>query len=188
MRIKRGSRNIFGNDKKAQLFIIAALIIVGILFSLVSITNYIKGKPKPTAFYDLSEEISSESSQVLDYATYTKESDVNKLIANFTDKYASYAGENVELVFVYGNTNSLTIENYTLADTGGVCADLGEGSCSGIHGSKRTKESSTTTPSDNSVKIDISNATYNFQLNPGENFFFVIKKEIGGEQHVATPE
>lgn len=188
MRIKRGNKKTWKNGKKAQLFIIAALIIVGILFSSVSITNYIKGKPKPTAFYDLSKEISSESSQVLDYATYKRDSDVNKLIANFTDKYASYAGENVELVFVYGNTNSLIIENYTLVDTGGVCADLGEGSCSGIYGSKRTKESSTTTPSDSSVKIDISNATYNFQLNPGENFFFVIKKEIGGEQHIATPQ
>lgn len=185
---KRGGRKILLMDKRAQLFIITALVIVGILFSLASITNYIRGKPKPTAFYDLSEEISFESSQVLDYATYTEESDVNSLITNFTEKYASYSGENVELVFVYGDTNSLTIENYTFVDTGSIGVDLGDGVSTGVQGSKRTKESSTTTPSDSSVEIDISNATYNFQLNPGENFFFVIKQTVGGEQHIAAPQ
>ena len=180
MIVKRG--------KKAQLFIIAALVIVGILFSLVSITNYIKGKAKPAAFYDLSEEISSESSQVLDYAVYTQESDVNKLITNFTNKYASYAGKNVELVFVYGNSNQLTIENYALVDTGSTGVDLGDGIFTGVDISERIPETTTTAPSDNSVSVNIGNTTYPFQLNPGENFFFVIKQEVGGEQHIATQE
>ena len=172
---KRGNRKILVKGKKAQLFIIAALIIVGILFSLVAVTNYIKGKPKPTAFYDLSKDINAESSQVLDYATYKKESDVSKLIANFTEKYASYAGENVELVFVYGNTNQLTIENYTFVDTGSYCADFGEGSCPGVHGSKRINKNSTTIPSHSPVEKENNKQRHKLYTKPPRQLFFVLK-------------
>lgn len=185
---KRGGRKILLMDKRAQLFIITALVIVGILFSLASITNYIRGKPKPTAFYDLSEEISFESSQVLDYATYTEESDVNSLITNFTEKYASYAGENIELVFVYGDGEHLTMQEYTTASTGSVGADIDTGFSPGVEVSDITPIIETTAPRDNSVRVDMGNETYNFQLNPGENFFFVIKQTVGGEQHIAAPQ
>ena len=119
--------------KKAQLFIIAAVIIVGVLFSLFAVTNYVKTKPKPTAFYDLSEELSSESSQVIDYATYTQ-CDANSLVQDFSQKYADYCcnstSDDVELVFVYGNSGQLTMMNYSTTQTVTSGGELGGTSAS----------------------------------------------------------
>ena len=174
--------------KKAQLFIIAAVIIVGVLFSLFAVTNYVKTKPKPTAFYDLSEELSSESSQVIDYATYTQ-GDANSLVQDFSQKYADYCcnstSNDVELVFVYGNSDQLTMLNYT-TQTGTVGGELGGTSASTTI--TTLEPQITNIPPDAPINVTIGNVTYNFQLSPGENFFFVIKKDIGEEKHVASQQ
>src|SRR3989344_5739872 len=46
----------------------------------------------------------------------------------------------------------------------------------------------TNIPPDAPINVTIGNVTYNFQLSPGENFFFVIKKDIGEEKHVASQQ
>ncbi len=171
--------------KKAQLFIIAAVIIVGVLFSLFAVTNYVKTRPKPAAFYDLSEELSSESSQVIDYATYTQ-GDANSLVQDFSQKYAGYVGKDIELVFVYGNSGQLTMLNYTTQETGSLGGELG-GTSASIPTTTREPQI-TNIPPDAPINVTIGNVTYNFQLSPGENFFFVIKKDIGEEKHVASQQ
>jgi|SRR3989338_2182047 len=175
--------------KKAQLFIIAAVIIVGVLFSLFAVTNYVKTKPKPAAFYDLSEELSSESSQVLDYATYTQ-GDANSLVEDFSQKYADYCcnstSDDVELVFVYGNSGQLTMMNYSTTQTVTSGGELG-GTSASVTTTTREPQI-TNIPSDAPINVTIGNVTYNFQLSPGENFFFVIKKDIGEEKHVASQQ
>ena len=175
--------------KKAQLFIIAAVIIVGVLFSLFAVTNYVKTKPKPTAFYDLSEELSSESSQVIDYATYTQ-GDANSLVQDFSQKYADYCcnstSNDVELVFVYGNSGQLTMMNYSTTQTVTSGGELG-GTSASVTTTTREPQI-TNIPSDAPINVTIGNVTYNFQLSPGENFFFVIKKDIGEEKHVASQQ
>jgi len=165
--------------KKAQLFIIAAVIIVGVLFSLFAVTNYVKTKPKPTAFYDLSEELSSESSQVIDYATYTQ-GDANSLVQDFSQKYADYCcnstSNDVELVFVYGNSGQLTMMNYSTTQTVTSGGELG-GTSASVTTTTREPQI-TNIPSDAPINVTIGNVTYNFQLSPGENFFFVIQQAV----------
>jgi len=51
--------------KKAQFYLIAALIIIVIIIGFASISNYIKVKEKPKKFYDLSGNINLEGADII---------------------------------------------------------------------------------------------------------------------------
>ena len=184
MKNKRGwqkSRKV----KKAQFYIIAAIIIVGVLFSIVAISTYIKSKPQPSIFYDLSKELDLESTNVINYGTYSGE-DMPKLLENFSDTYASYAGEDTELILVYGTEASATAIVYSPEETGTISVDIGTGTPLQFTPTRPGKKKGEAEISGGKIDINVENVTYNFELNQGENFFFVLKKQIGEEEHVAT--
>lgn len=173
-------------EKKGQFYLIAAIIIVMVIISLATITNYAVKKRKPVKFYDLSFELSEESARVIDYGIYN-EKDIPRVIENFTDEYfINYTKEKekyAELVFVYGNKENATLTTYTSQATGTITVTAGATilTISGIN--KYIADRRSLGPTEN-VEVEILNITYNFTLQERENFLFIITKKTEEETYI----
>ncbi len=108
-------------DKRAQFFLVAALIISGIVLSLAAVYNSTKVQKEDTQFYDLSSEIGAESSKVIDYGVYNS-ADTTKIIQNFTSVYADEIGNlgNETLIFLYGDSTNVAYTLYQPQNQGSV--------------------------------------------------------------------
>src|SRR3989344_7030414 len=103
--LKLRQRGINSNfSKRGQFFLMAAIIIAGILFGITSITNVARGGSEQRAFYDLSEEVNFETKRVLDYGVYN-EKDLDSLLKGFLVEYADYIAQE-KVLFVFGNKDS----------------------------------------------------------------------------------
>ncbi len=164
--------------KKAQFYLMAAIIIIGIIIVLSAITNYIITREEPVKIYDLSEEFKEEGSRVVDKGIYTGVDDLNNLM----DKFSVYSEEKdrgSELVFVHGNKQEIKTVTYTSIKTGDVKLTL-PGNQFTIPGPEvKEKQVETRVPDPNlfdEVSVELMGQEYDFELHEGENFFFVISK------------
>ena len=178
-------------NKKGQFFLIAAVVIVGILVTLSAINIYTRAPVKEdTAFYDLSREINYESNKLIDYGVYKADisSEINKSINALISNYSA-ANPDTDMLFVYGNDKFLSSIFYNRTSSG--FEGIGTGGGAGIGLEQSTTISSGITPtraSDNANNVSVNlggEAPLNFVLQPGENFFIVLKKETEGETLVA---
>jgi len=159
--------NLIRSNKKSQYYLIAAVMIVTILLGASIVTNYAVTREEPVKFYDLSEELKQESSRIIDYGIYN-EKDIAPLIEDFAQNYfityAEQKEKDVDFVFIYGNKGEIKTINY-------------------IEKNLDMETLEETEPG--KVKVDILGKTYNFELNEGENFLFIITKEQKGERYVS---
>jgi len=148
-------------DKRGQFYLIAAMIVILILVTLTIILNYSE-KRSDFKIEKLGEELKIEGGKVIDYDTYTQANSFE----DFAKKFSAYAGANTEIYYIVGREGS--IEAYKF-----------EGD------SKITKEV-TEDDVNNKILITIDFVDYMFDLQPGENFYYIISQEISGETHVVT--
>ncbi len=172
-------------NKRGQVFLMAALIIAGILISVVRISNESTTLDEPEAFFDLSDEISFETKRVLDYGVINGPGiDVSELASQLLNNYSEAIG-NQDVAFVYGNAvtgvyayyyQSIQVVAVTLFD--GVVVPITIQS-----GSQIEAEYSSLS---NTATIRIDGVDYTFNLKPGQNFYFVLAKDEGGEKFVTV--
>ena len=157
----------------------AAIIIAGLLFALTKTVNKGVSRDKPEAFYDLSDEINFETKRVLDYGVINGQPSAT-LAGQLLGSYTEYIA-NEDIVFIYGDMTNVYAVYYDTTQTLGIQL---------LGNTFIPIQIVTQTPVD--VKRDSGTATvrirgndYNFNLKPGQNFYFVIIKEEGNEQFVA---
>ena len=174
---------------------IAALIIITVIIGIVVISNYSKKKTF-TKVYDLGEELEIESAQVLDYGTYSglSEVDMTSLLEGFIAEFSEY-GEIEKLYFIFGNSEEITVMGYQqLVEEETIYIESKEvGGEPHPHPlelelSKKRAGSEKFSPRGNIIIITINEIEYEFNLKPGENFYFIIVQTIEGEQYVECPD
>ena len=174
--------------KKGQIYLIAALIIVGILIGFVAVSNYSKTQGSVDV-YDMGEELGIEGEHVLTHGI-VKFGNSLQNVENFTELYAEYAGEGKSLYFIYGNSSRVTIAKYEDVVFGEVGVSLEDSDPTiSIRGKKvvRNKTATTVVAEDGKEILRVvvrGGQNYDFELEQGDNFYFVIAQEIGGEHHV----
>lgn len=166
-------------NKRAQFYLIGAIIIITLIVGFATVSNYAK-KQRSVKVYDLKEELKIESGKVLEYGTFSleerKESDFSEAFTNYTEE------ENREIYFVYGNKDEIKI--FGSMSTGSVSVSIG-GSQSGME-TFGTTEKIIDPLGEEEIIVTLGDYNYTFNLKPGENFFFVISEETEGEQHIVT--
>lgn len=170
-------------NKRGQFYLLAAIIIVGVIIGFVAISNYAQ-RMAAIRMYDLKEELKIESANVLDFGTYSElnETEMEALIRDFIAQYATYE-EN--LYFIFGDNHNITIIGYSelvaevsIIEAGGNPIPLV------LDGGEAIYE--TTNGKIKQVIIEIEDIEYKFDLKPGENFYFIIYLEIGEDTQVHT--
>jgi len=170
------------NNKRGQFYILAAVIIVGIMVGIFVYQNSLKLQ-ETTTYYNLDRELNLESGKVISYGIYT-EQPVGEIIEDFTKTYVeAYSPklENPQWLFIYGNSDELTVLAYNLEQTGQIGVNIGEEEV--IYKSWEIKERKQNLDPKGKKKIKVKAFSYHyeFKLNPGENFYFGIGPEAVNE-------
>lgn len=165
-------------NKKAQFYLIAAIIIIGVILGFAVYKNYAKSNKGNVVLYDLGKELKVETGNVYDYGVYNNlEDDI--LVENWVSKYYEYSrmqGQAEDWIFIYGNQAGMTAVIFSVADAGSVSIDTGSGLPISVNILANIKnEEDLGEISDDDVEVSFKGVKYNFELEDGQNFFFVIK-------------
>lgn len=174
-------------NKKGQFFLIAALIIAGIILSLATVQIYTKtSQSENIKIYDLSKEIDFESKQVIDNGIYT-ESSADSILQNISTLIDYYAKANPEknITFIYGNEKSGLISWSYIVSYGQTGLSFG-GTSSGLTSLKREIQENKVYSEGGKVSVTLKNNQLSFNLKPGENFYIILQETKEGEQLVAV--
>ena len=168
-------------QKKGQFFLFAAIVAVAALLGLTATFNTILSTDSQQPFYDLSKEIGFETKTVLDYGVFDVK-DTPELTREFLSEYASYIAQD-KVLFLVGNVQN--VKAYYFTNVAGEIG-LSTGSIPNnfiIQGS--TQATADVTQDGGIVHVSIENIVYDFNLNPGQNFYFIIIKDSKDERFVA---
>lgn len=177
-------------NKRGQIYLLAALIIVGVLMGLTQIHTKAKITEEDARVYDLSNEINYEASKVIDNGVLQglDNQDIYLKIRNLTDFYADTNPGN-SILAVYGNQSELKLLLYNNTGTGSIT--LGDSHLSGWTtelSSPRRFENSVE-PEQNNINVSFGDeVTYFFDLKPGQIFFVILKKVKQDDIFVAVEE
>ncbi|HTY43910.1 MAG TPA: hypothetical protein VMC80_01585 [Patescibacteria group bacterium] len=169
--------------KRGQFYLIAAIVIIALIIGFAVVSSTPK-KTTPIKLYDLGQELGIESQNVLAYGTYNElnDSQMQALWVQFVQEYASYTGEGKNLYFVFGNSATISVIAYqSLNESASV--DVGTGYQKLIINSGQPQSF---VPSGSTVTIKIGDQKYQFNLQTGQNFYFVISQTVEGEKYVVT--
>ena len=174
-------------NKRGQFFLIAAIIIAVLVIGLAAVINTVVVGDSNEAFYDLADEVGSETKQVLDYGTFNfdTQEDLDNLTKGFLETYADYISQE-EVLFIYGDASNIKALVFNDAKIGEVILNIGERT-SNIVIQQRTGDEADVIHDDinNRITVDVRGIEYEFDLRQGQNFFFVIIKEQDDERFVA---
>lgn len=146
-------------NKRGQFYLIAAVMLIVVIIGLVSIVNYTSSKDdsKVNLYGD---KLKIESEKVLDYDLNNGANEIE----NFTRSYSNYMGSNVNAYFIVGINSSLRAYTYIA----GVKLDL----------------TNNLEVSDGKIYFTAEDTEYIFDLNKGQNFYFILYQETDSGNYV----
>lgn len=178
-------------NKKGQFFLIAALVIVGLIVGLGAIYISTKNPPKlGVQLYDLSREIDFESNRVIDKGILEVKphAEISEEVMGLASYYAN-ATPGADLIIVYGNEEYLTGNYYKEEPSGSAGLSVGGASLAVrplLKESKTIEEKYIKRFEGNRINVTFGDESYLFTLKQGENFYIVLQKQVGEEKIVAT--
>ena len=170
--IKRG-------NKVGQFYLIAAIILAMIIISIVTISNYSK-RNKYSDLNSLKDELQIESARVIDHGIYRQltQPQLNSILHDFTQKYINSESTDKNLYFIFGTQSNITLKFY---QKNAKDVFLNDNLIP-----PETFVYSINNPADNNINLTINSDSYIFDIKSGQNFYFVITKELEGEEYVVT--
>lgn len=108
-------------EKRGQFFLVAALVISGILIGLAGIYTEVNAPKEDLSVQDLSVELNYESLQVIDQGVYADLTDEQLFenVANLTDYYAA-KNPGSEFIVMYGNKDYVKLRQYSPKEVGSI--------------------------------------------------------------------
>ena len=122
-----------------------------------------------------------ESEKVIDYGINNNK-DIKALLENFTETYSIYS-EAENSYFVFGNREIITLAGYKKLNSGSIFINVGSGNQELILNRGVYNSSEFINPQEN-IKVIVNEIGYDFSLKSGENFYFILSKEIEGEIYI----
>ena len=176
-------------NKKAQFYLVAAIIIVMVVSGIASVKTYAIATSKPRNIQDISSELKEESFRIVDYGIYNKNTkNLQEVLEDFDNKFSSYflkKTENTNIVFIYGDASELYFVQYLEKDTGTVFATLGGASPSWQEVSVYTNRSNAFSKDVGEIlTITVLDRDFEFEIMDNEMFYFLITQEKDGEVFV----
>jgi hypothetical protein len=146
-------------DKAGQFYLIAAIIIAGLVIGFAVINNSSSNK-SPVELKEMVEELQIEGEQVLNYDLVHSTNQFEE----FSNDYSAYAGEDKEIYFIVGDDSAgFHAYRYTGGDKTDLDSDLTIGS---------------------NIAFNLYGISYEFKKEKGENFYFILNKKIEDENYV----
>ncbi|MCH8945488.1 MAG: hypothetical protein IIA85_01025 [Nanoarchaeota archaeon] len=167
-------------DKEGQFYLLATVIIIAMIGGFILISNFSQ-KRSDIGFNYLGEELNIESEKIIDYGI-SNNKDIKALLENFTETYSIYS-EAENLYFIFGNKEIITLAGYKKSNSGSISINVGSGDQELILNKGTYNSIELINPQEN-IKVTVNEITYDFSLKSGENFYFIISKELEGEIYI----
>jgi len=171
---------------RGQFYLIAAFVIIALIISFVTVTNYILKVDKETVV-DLKTELQIEGEQVINYGIIEQSTNKEDLISNFSAAFAERA-EDKQVVFIYGNSEGDVVAyQYVEDEMGKIELAIGESRTGEtIIGKAKARVDSSRSADGEKITVNLANVSYDFNLQSGQNFYFIITANEGGNVNVVT--
>ena len=176
-------------NKRGQFYLIVAVIIIVAIIGITAVSNYVisPNDSESIKLYELSKDLRLEGESVINYGLFN-DRELDLVLQEFTQDYGGYINDKEnDIYFVYGNEESVKIIGYIKQGTGSIGLNIG-GSASNFQftGSSTSAASLNLNPEEiqnnPNVLITIGTKRYPFEIKRGENFFFIIRQPIGGNE------
>ena len=173
--------------KRGQFYLVAAIVIIGLIIGLAGVSNYVKQKPR-VKIYDLDEELGIESEEIVQYGVFNYENndDLISFLGNFTELYTEYAGEGKDLYFIYGDRDD--VYNFTILSYKEIGKGVVSAGTSKYHVKGKVVNETQQTPIGDKVSVIIGGTSHNFTLTKGENFYYILAEVSGDETHILSSQ
>src|SRR3989344_9314443 len=174
-------------NKRGQFYLIATLVIVGIIIGLATIYNSTKTSDEDVAVFDISSYLQYEGLQLVSSGIF-KNLDNEEIVGQIKTILNASAQQNPnnDFIGIYGNDVSLTILVFTSPSVGSISLSTGQEPII-ISQTDIPLELTETIPRpENGVVIlSIDEEQYSFELRQGETLYMIVKKERGEENFVS---
>jgi len=169
-------------NKRGQFYLVAAIIIIGVVFGFFATRNYVRSVGEDVKIYHLSNELKEEGVRVIDYGILNDEEKMQEFMDEVAEDYLKEKAQDV--FFVYGDENNIEEYRYEEEIIGKINTKGGIGT--NIRKKKKTVNTLSifSKAGKNNVEVEINGKGYPFSLNSGENFFLVLKKEAEDERYI----
>ncbi|MFH1238277.1 MAG: hypothetical protein ABIH79_01955 [archaeon] len=180
-------------SKRAQIFLLAAVIISSIIISLGITANQARINQEPKNFYDFSYEVQREIGAVMDYEIYTNFSDEEDL-EEFVDILAANIQDNdpnSTFMFIYGDNTGMTLKSYNSKKPKGTnTISIGTfyeniDQQSKDNGSKETLDEEDL-EGINDIVVEFEDNEVSFPVSKFRQVIFLIQKDVGDERFVTS--
>ncbi len=188
---------MFSQSKKAQFYIISAVIIIFIILSLTAVSNYASIKKQPEKLLQLSDVLKTESRYILENAEYNQ-GNLNQNIEAYVELFSNYidqtTNEDFNMTIIYGGIHDNTISGFEITrnSLGNDVLDLG-GSRTGVSAGNQVLVSQKEIHIDSVSSTKTANITITWGNNTltrmvpileDNNFIFVMTTNDGFNQYV----
>lgn len=166
-------------NKRGQFYLIAAIILIGIMLGFATLSNSIK-KQDISKFNFADKELQIEFQKILENAMKDNlgEEDILNKLDNFASNYSLYS--NIEsLYFIFGTTSTARISAYNRKNTEKI---LVEGQELNIPLKEYIKQDYSSI--NNPLTINIGGVEHEVNFNEGENFYYIINSKNNENEYI----
>jgi hypothetical protein len=167
-------------NKRGQFYLIAAIVIVTIAVGFIIISNSVSSQQTPNIYYQR-DEIKIEGLDIINYSV-TNQLGNTQLSNDLTDLSERYINnsQNENFYFIFGNATKIVFLAYQ--------ALYSNVSLNGVDYTNTVGTgniySQSFVPSSN-VILGVNGNQYNYPVNSGESFNFVLYSNLGGQSYTA---
>lgn len=198
---KAGCTN--SQNKKAQFYIISAVVIIFIIIGFAVVTNYVSVREKPEQFYDIGEILKLEGVRIVEYAEYNEAlgTNVEAQIESYVRMFRAYTidnpNETFSFIIIYGSITGGKVKalNYSTESGGGLRFSLGQtGFQPDIPNSVYPEQIKLRVNEDNTVNITLTGGigedrrevVTQVPVFPDNNFAFVMTTSKGFNDYIQS--
>jgi hypothetical protein len=169
---------------KGQFYLISAVVLAMLVVGIFTISNYSE-RESNLKLNNLKEEIQTESTYVMDYGLYEElnDADLYIILSDFTNDYVDYQKKETDLYFIFGNSNNLSVAGYQKT---AKSVFISSGSSYSMITTGAGKFTGGINPESDILTLSIDDTPYEFKLNKGENFYFILSQKINRGEHIIT--
>ncbi|HKL24154.1 MAG TPA: hypothetical protein VJ912_02350 [Candidatus Nanoarchaeia archaeon] len=149
-------------NKRGQFYLMVSAVIIAVMVGFLSTQNFVIEKSS-VDFSHLEEEMQIESEKIMDYALYN---DDYSILDDFTREYSEYLNNKADVIYIVNSSGKLDVYKYD--------EDLNRQNIENYYNLE------------DKVIVPFYSNNYTFNLNKGEDFYFILTKEEKGERYVIT--
>lgn len=178
-------------SKRGQFYLVAAIIIVAVLISFITIRNIAitRNASESIKLYELSKELQLEGESVINHGIF-QSIDLEILLNEFAVDYGEYISDKEnDIFFIYGDTNSVNVLGYVNVIQGSVGLIIGATETKIEILGKVVQKNDTAIEDfteDPNVLVTIGDTQYPFVIKKGQNFFFIVRQPAGGDIQIGV--